>query len=85
MSRTGEIDVDDTLKWKGSKEIVIRKKQIPSLNFSPKEVVQICLDALQLNDDPQLDHGCCVLLAFNLLGMNSHREISVTPQNSVEL
>lgn len=53
-----------TYNRKGRKDILGRKKQLPKSNYTPQQVVQIILDALQINDDPQLDHGCCVLLAF---------------------
>ena len=50
--------------WKGSTESLKRRKQVPSSEYDPQTVVRKCLQALQANDDPQLDHGCCVLLAF---------------------
>jgi len=50
--------------WKGTTEILKRRKQIPSSEYDPETVVNKCMQALQANDDPQLDHGCCVLLAF---------------------
>jgi hypothetical protein len=37
---------------------------VPLPEYSPQVAVRTVLDALQINDDPQLDHGCCVLLAF---------------------
>mmetsp|Transcript_2396 Transcript_2396/g.4247 ORF Transcript_2396/g.4247 Transcript_2396/m.4247 type:complete len:210 (-) Transcript_2396:12-641(-) len=53
-----------TMPWKGTRDILPRKKQIPSKEYSATSVVRKILDALQINDDPQLDHGCCVLLEF---------------------
>ena len=50
--------------WKGTTEILKRRKQVPSSEYDPQTVVRKCLQALQTNDDPQLDHGSCVLLAF---------------------
>ena len=50
--------------WKGTRESLSRRKQAPRTDYSPNDVVKICLSALQTNDDPQLDHGCCVLLEF---------------------
>jgi hypothetical protein len=50
--------------WQGTRTILPRKKQVPLPTYSPRDVVTKCLDALQVNDDPQLDHGCCVLLEF---------------------
>ena len=50
--------------WKGSTESLKRRRQVPSSEYDPQTVVSKCLQALQANDDPQLDHGCCVLLAF---------------------
>eukprot|EP01036_Dinobryon_divergens_P029231 gene29231-38299_t len=50
--------------WKGSTESLKRRKQVPSSEYDPQTVVRKCLQALQANDDPQLDHGCCVLLSF---------------------
>lgn len=50
--------------WKGTTDSLKRRKQIPLPEYDPRKVVQICLDALQVNDEPQLDHGCCVLLSF---------------------
>jgi hypothetical protein len=50
--------------WSGNRSILKRKKQIPDAKYSPQEVVKICLDALVVNDDPQLDHGCLVVLEF---------------------
>lgn len=50
--------------WKGSRSMLIRRKQIPDISYGPVDVVKICLDALQNNDDPQLDHGACVVLEF---------------------
>lgn len=52
------------LEWRGTRTILKRKKQIPDATYSPQKVVRICMDALGVNDDPQLDHGCCVLLEF---------------------
>lgn len=49
---------------KGRTDILKRKKQVPLPEYSPQVAVRTVLDALQINDDPQLDHGCCVLLAF---------------------
>jgi hypothetical protein len=43
---------------------LVRKKQVPDKKYSSKDVIRICLAALQNNDDPQLDHGSCVVLAF---------------------
>lgn len=50
--------------WKGSRRSLARRKQVPLPEYTPQQVVRKCLDALQLNDEPQLDHGCCVLLEF---------------------
>ena len=44
-------------KWKGTREVLPRRKQIPSPDYSPQDVCRILLSALQNNDDPQLDHG----------------------------
>jgi hypothetical protein len=55
---------ESSAAWKGSTEILKRKKQVPLSEYSPQTVVTKCLEALQCNDDPQLDHGCCVLLSF---------------------
>jgi len=48
--------------WSGSRSILVRKGQIPSSKYSPRDVVSICLAALQNNDDPQLDHGAAVVM-----------------------
>lgn len=50
--------------WSGRTDILVRRKQVPDSSYGPQEVVRKCLDAFQVNDDPQLDHGCCVLLGF---------------------
>lgn len=50
--------------WKGSKDILERRNQIPLAEYLPNDVIRICLEALKSNDDPQLDHGACVTLAF---------------------
>ena len=47
-----------------SRDILKRKKQVPDPAYAPKDVVRTCLSALQNNDDPQLDHGACVVLEF---------------------
>ncbi len=52
-------------KWKGNRNILIRKKQVPNSALSPIQVVETVTRALQINDDPQLDHGCQVLLEFS--------------------
>lgn len=54
--------------WRGSRDVLKRKKQWPLSEYSPQQVVRKVLDALQINDDPQLDHGCCVLLEFKAPG-----------------
>jgi hypothetical protein len=51
-------------KWKGVKDMLVRKGQIPDEKYTPKDVVKIILTALQDNDSPQLDHGACVALEF---------------------
>ena len=51
-------------KWKGTREVLPRRKQIPSPDYTPQDVCRIVLSALQNNDDPQLDHGACVVLEF---------------------
>ncbi|KAJ1436819.1 hypothetical protein B484DRAFT_445470 [Ochromonadaceae sp. CCMP2298] len=56
--------IQGTTPWKGTRDILKRKKQVPSDQYVPQEVVQKVLDALQICDDPQLDHGPCVLLEF---------------------
>lgn len=56
--------LEGNLPWKGTKDILGRKGQIPSSRYGALDVVKICLSALQINDDPQLDHGCCVVQAF---------------------
>lgn len=55
---------DNTTPWRGTRTILTRRKQVPDPSYSPRKVVQTVVDALQVNDDPQLDHGCCVLLEF---------------------
>lgn len=50
--------------WSGRWDILKRRSQIPSPEFGPREVVAKCLKALKTNDDPQLDHGSCVVLSF---------------------
>ena len=54
----------DKKKWKGVKDMLVRKGQIPDDKYTPKDVVKIVLTALQDNDSPQLDHGACVVLEF---------------------
>mmetsp|Transcript_5513 Transcript_5513/g.5693 ORF Transcript_5513/g.5693 Transcript_5513/m.5693 type:complete len:214 (-) Transcript_5513:34-675(-) len=51
-------------EWNGSTNMLERRGQIPKEEYGPKDVIRICLSALQHNDDPQLDHGACVVLAF---------------------
>ena len=50
--------------WKGSREMLGRRKQIPASEYTIQDVVKKCLAALQNNDEPQLDHGACVTLEF---------------------
>ncbi len=50
--------------WRGKRHLLPFLGQLPDPAYTPQRVVQICLGALQRNDDPQLDHGCCVLLEF---------------------
>eukprot|EP01041_Mallomonas_annulata_P002696 gene2696-5308_t len=50
--------------WNGTKDILVRRGQVPSADYGPKDVIRVCLAALQNNDEPQLDHGACVVLAF---------------------
>lgn len=54
----------DGKPWQGTTEILERRNQVPKKSYTPIEVTKICLQALQNNDDPQLDHGACVVLAF---------------------
>jgi hypothetical protein len=51
-------------KWKGTTDTLKRRKQVPDAGYTPQQVVEKCLAALEINDEPQLDHGCCVLLSF---------------------
>jgi hypothetical protein len=50
--------------WSGSRDSLKRRKQVPDPSYTPADVVQLCLRALQNNDEPQLDHGACVVLEF---------------------
>ncbi len=50
--------------WKGTRDILTRRKQVPSSEYNAIDVVKICVEALKCNDDPQLDHGACVVLEF---------------------
>lgn len=69
---TGELDNDleSFLKgsvnkpWGGTRDILKRKGQIPLASLGPRDIIKICLAALQHNDDPQLDHGGAVVLEF---------------------
>jgi hypothetical protein len=56
--------IQGTTPWKGNRGILKRKFQVPSQEYAPQQVVLKVLDALQVCDDPQLDHGSCVLLEF---------------------
>jgi len=51
-------------KWRGSWDILPRRKQVPSPEYSSKDVVVTILKALKNSDDPQLDHGPAVVLSF---------------------
>lgn len=51
-------------QWKGERGILKRRNQVPDTSYTVKDVVGICMRALQNNDDPQLDHGACVVLEF---------------------
>jgi len=51
-------------KWQGTRDILARRKQVKSSSLQPRDVVTLVLNALQSNDDPQLDHGACVCLEF---------------------
>ena len=51
-------------KWSGRWDIMQRRGQMPSPEYSPVEVVVTILKALKNNDDPQIDHGAAVVLAF---------------------
>jgi len=50
--------------WAGTRDMLPRRGQVPSNSQTPRDVVKICCAALQNNDDPQLDHGACVVLEF---------------------
>lgn len=54
----------EKLPWGGDLAILRRKKQVPTEAYGPKDVIRICLLALQSNDDPQLDHGAAVVMQF---------------------
>lgn len=62
--RTSTMQLEGDKPWGGNTNILARKKQIPSKDYGPKDVIRICLQALQSNDDPQLDHGACVVMSF---------------------
>jgi len=47
--------------------------QWPQPELSPNEVIMMVFDALQQNDDPQLDHGCLVLLEMASEGFDARR------------
>ena len=51
-------------RWRGTRDILKRKGQVPRPEYSPQDVCRIVLDSLSTNDDPQLDHGACVTLEF---------------------
>jgi len=50
--------------WRGTRDILRRRGQVPTNDYEPADVCRIVLRALQSNDDPQLDHGACVALEF---------------------
>jgi hypothetical protein len=51
-------------KWRGTWDILPRRKQVPLPEYSSKDVVMTILKALKNSDDPQLDHGPAVVLSF---------------------
>lgn len=51
-------------KWKGTRDILPRRQQVPLPEYSPAEVCRTILAALQDNDLPQLDNGAAVVLEF---------------------
>jgi len=51
-------------RWKGTRDIMPRRNQVPKPEYSVHDVVRTCMAALQNNDDPQLDHGAAVVLEF---------------------
>ena len=64
-------------KWKGTREILKRKNQIPDAKYSHVDVCKIVLSALQNNDEPQLDHGACVAL-YDHIFLNEKINIKFT-------
>ncbi|CAM9505748.1 unnamed protein product [Heterosigma akashiwo] len=38
-------------EWKGRPEILIRRKEFPQKGQTPEDVVRLCLNRLQINDD----------------------------------
>jgi hypothetical protein len=50
--------------WKGTRDILRRRQQVPLPEYSPAEVCRTILAALQDNDLPQLDNGAAVVLEF---------------------
>ena len=59
---------DSKKTWRGTYDILGRRGQVPSAQYSAKEVVDIVVTALGCNDDPQLDHGACTALSFRSPG-----------------
>jgi hypothetical protein len=52
------------LRWRGTKVILKRRGQVPDPRYTARDVVKVILSAMESNDDPQIDHGCCVALEF---------------------
>ena len=45
---------EGTKSWRGTRDILKRRGQVPLPSYTPQDVCKICLKALQNNDDPQL-------------------------------
>ena len=54
-----------TREWTGDASILKRRNQLPSTEYNAGEALRVVLNALQSNDDPQLDHGALVLIKFS--------------------
>ncbi len=51
--------------WEGNYDILIRRKQVPSIEYTKAaDVVHIIMSAFGEMDCPQLDHGAAVALSF---------------------